>query len=52
MNGSGRSDGTRPKKESVLPGVTHYDINVAPSLPAAVIPFLDEHPASAPPEAP
>jgi pimeloyl-ACP methyl ester carboxylesterase len=26
---------------AVLPGVTHYDINVAPSLPAAVIPFLD-----------
>ncbi|MDQ6795827.1 MAG: alpha/beta hydrolase [Chloroflexota bacterium] len=26
---------------AILPGVTHYDINVAPSLPAAVIPFLD-----------
>jgi pimeloyl-ACP methyl ester carboxylesterase len=26
---------------AILPGVTHYDINVAPSLPAAVIPFVD-----------
>jgi hypothetical protein len=27
---------------AILPGVTHYDINVSPALPAAVIPFLDE----------
>jgi len=26
---------------SILPGATHYDINLRPSLPAAVIPFLD-----------
>jgi pimeloyl-ACP methyl ester carboxylesterase len=26
---------------AVLPGVTHYDINVVPALPAAVVPFLD-----------
>jgi pimeloyl-ACP methyl ester carboxylesterase len=26
---------------AVLPGVTHYDINVMPALSAAVIPFLD-----------
>jgi len=26
---------------AVLPGVTHYDINVQPSLAAAAIPFLD-----------
>jgi pimeloyl-ACP methyl ester carboxylesterase len=27
---------------AVLPGVTHYDINVVPALSEAVIPFLDE----------
>ena len=27
---------------AILPGVTHYDMHVAPSLAAAVIPFLDE----------
>ena len=27
---------------AILPGVTHYDINVSPALPAAVTPFLDE----------
>ena len=26
---------------AILPGVTHYDINLAPSLAQAVIPFLD-----------
>jgi pimeloyl-ACP methyl ester carboxylesterase len=26
---------------AILPGVTHYDINVMPALSAAVIPFLD-----------
>jgi pimeloyl-ACP methyl ester carboxylesterase len=26
---------------AILPGVTHYDINVAPALSATVIPFLD-----------
>jgi pimeloyl-ACP methyl ester carboxylesterase len=27
---------------AILPGVTHYDINMQPSLAATVIPFLDE----------
>jgi hypothetical protein len=27
---------------AILPGVTHYDINMSPSLAAAVAPFLDE----------
>jgi hypothetical protein len=27
---------------AVLPGATHYDINVLPALPVAVIPFLDD----------
>jgi pimeloyl-ACP methyl ester carboxylesterase len=26
---------------AILPGVTHYDINVSPALPQAVIPFLE-----------
>jgi pimeloyl-ACP methyl ester carboxylesterase len=26
---------------AILPGLTHYDINVAPALSAAVIPFLE-----------
>ncbi len=29
---------------AILPGITHYDINVAPALVAAVAPFLDEVP--------
>jgi pimeloyl-ACP methyl ester carboxylesterase len=27
---------------AILPGVTHYDINLAPALASAVIPFLEE----------
>jgi pimeloyl-ACP methyl ester carboxylesterase len=30
-----------PHRLAILPGVTHYDINVVPALSAAVIPFLD-----------
>jgi hypothetical protein len=26
---------------AILPGLTHYDINVSPTLAQAVIPFLD-----------
>jgi hypothetical protein len=26
---------------AILPGLTHYDINVSPQLAQAVIPFLD-----------
>ncbi|TMF29902.1 MAG: hypothetical protein E6I29_07585 [Chloroflexi bacterium] len=26
---------------AILPGLTHYDINMAPALSAAVIPFLE-----------
>ena len=26
---------------AILPGLTHYDINVAPALSASIIPFLD-----------
>ncbi len=26
---------------AILPGLTHYDINVSPTLSQAVIPFLD-----------
>jgi pimeloyl-ACP methyl ester carboxylesterase len=26
---------------AILPGATHYDINLSPALAAAVIPFLD-----------
>jgi len=33
--------GMTPHRLAVLPGVTHYDINVVPQLSAAVIPFLD-----------
>jgi pimeloyl-ACP methyl ester carboxylesterase len=46
--GGGRRDaswdrsGMTHHRLAILPGVTHYDINVHPSLPAAVIPFLDE----------
>jgi pimeloyl-ACP methyl ester carboxylesterase len=38
--GFDRSGMTRHRL-AILPGVTHYDINVAPSLAQAVIPFLD-----------
>jgi pimeloyl-ACP methyl ester carboxylesterase len=34
--------GVTQHRLAVLPGVTHYDINVVPALSAAVIPFLDE----------
>ena len=37
---------------AVLPGVTHYDINVVPALSAAAIPFLSEDPEPAPPPGP
>jgi hypothetical protein len=30
-----------PHRLAVLPGVTHYDINVSPALSAAAIPFLE-----------
>jgi pimeloyl-ACP methyl ester carboxylesterase len=33
--------GMTPHRLAILPGVTHYDINVLPALAAAVIPFLD-----------
>jgi len=33
--------GMTPHRLAILPGVTHYDINVAPSLSWAVVPFLD-----------
>ena len=34
--------GMTPHRLAILPGLTHYDINVAPALSAAVIPFLEE----------
>jgi pimeloyl-ACP methyl ester carboxylesterase len=37
-DGSGRPKG----RLAILPGVTHYTMAIAPGLPAAVIPFLDE----------
>jgi len=33
--------GMTPHRLAVLPGATHYDINVQPAVSAAVIPFLD-----------
>jgi pimeloyl-ACP methyl ester carboxylesterase len=45
--GGGRRDagfdrsGMTHHRLAILPGVTHYDINFAPALSAAVIPFLD-----------
>jgi pimeloyl-ACP methyl ester carboxylesterase len=36
--------GMTPHRLAILPGVTHYDINVAPALAQAVIPFLDAGP--------
>ena len=45
--GGGRRDanwdrsGMTHHRLAVLPGVTHYDINVSPNLAQAVIPFLD-----------
>jgi pimeloyl-ACP methyl ester carboxylesterase len=45
--GGGRRDagwdgsGMTKHRLAILPGVTHYDMNVQPALSAAVIPFLD-----------
>jgi pimeloyl-ACP methyl ester carboxylesterase len=45
--GGGRRDagwdrsGMTPHRLAILPGVTHYDINLVPALSAAVVPFLD-----------
>jgi pimeloyl-ACP methyl ester carboxylesterase len=33
--------GMTPHRLAILPGATHYDINVSPALPQAVIPFLE-----------
>jgi pimeloyl-ACP methyl ester carboxylesterase len=33
--------GMTPHRLAILPGVTHYDINVSPALAAAAIPFLE-----------
>lgn len=33
--------GVTPHRLAILPGATHYDINVTPALAATVIPFLD-----------
>jgi pimeloyl-ACP methyl ester carboxylesterase len=37
-DGSGRPS----SRLAILPGVTHYNMAIAPGLPSAVIPFLDE----------
>ena len=34
--------GMTPHRLAILPGVTHYDINVVPALSAAVVPFLED----------
>jgi pimeloyl-ACP methyl ester carboxylesterase len=45
--GGGQRDASWDRSEmthhrlAILPGVTHYDINILPALSAAVIPFLD-----------
>jgi hypothetical protein len=31
----------QPNRLAILPGLTHYNIMVAPALAATVIPFLD-----------
>jgi pimeloyl-ACP methyl ester carboxylesterase len=33
--------GMTPHRLAILPGVTHYDINIVPALSAAVVPFLE-----------
>ena len=46
--GGGKRDGGwdgsgQPKSRlAILPGVTHYNMGIAPGLPGAVLPFLDE----------
>jgi len=46
--GGGKRDGGwdgsgQPKSRlAILPGVTHYNMGIAPALPEAVLPFLDE----------
>ena len=42
LRDAGWDGSRRPVSQlAILPGTTHYDISVAPSLPRAVIPFLD-----------
>ena len=33
--------GMTPHRLAILPGVTHYDINITPALSAAVVPFIE-----------
>lgn len=40
--------GMTPHRLAILPGATHYDINVLPALAEAVLPFLEEPSAAAP----
>jgi pimeloyl-ACP methyl ester carboxylesterase len=53
--GGGRRDaswdrsGMTRHRLAILPGVTHYDINVTPALATTVAGFLDEPPAATPP---
>lgn len=38
--------GMTPHRLAILPGATHYDINVLPELARTVIPFLDSQPTA------